>query len=136
MASESYMTSETVAARIGDALTGLFGEASPSTLFSEPIQHGDDLVVTAVAWERAGGFGFGAGQGQGQGEESGSGEGGGGGGFSQGRPVAVIRVTPTGGGGDAGDRLHQDRRHAAPGIARGLASPQPLRSSPPLAAQD
>ena len=95
MASESYMTSETVAARIGDALTGLFGEASPSTLFSEPIQHGDDLVVTAVAWERAGGFGFGAGQGQGQGEESGSGEGGGGGGFSQGRPVAVIRVTPT-----------------------------------------
>jgi uncharacterized spore protein YtfJ len=96
MASESYMTSETVAARIGDALTGLFGEASPSTLFSEPIQHADDLVVTAVAWERAGGFGFGAGQGQGQGEESGSGEGGGGGGFSQGRPVAVIRVTPTG----------------------------------------
>ena len=96
MASESYMTSETVAARIGDALTGLFGEASPSTLFSEPIQHGDDFVVTAVAWERAGGFGFGAGQGQGQGEESGSGEGGGGGGFSQGRPVAVIRVTPTG----------------------------------------
>ena len=96
MASESYTTSETVAARIGDALTGLFGEASPSTLFSEPIQHGDDLVVTAVAWERAGGFGFGAGQGQGQGEESGSGEGGGGGGFSQGRPVAVIRVTPTG----------------------------------------
>ncbi len=96
MASESYTTSETVAARIGDALTGLFGEASPSTLFSEPIQHGDDFVVTAVAWERAGGFGFGAGQGQGQGEESGSGEGGGGGGFSQGRPVAVIRVTPTG----------------------------------------
>ncbi|MET0565090.1 MAG: hypothetical protein ABW021_01425 [Acidimicrobiia bacterium] len=95
MASESYMTSETVAARIGDALTGLFGEASPSTLFSEPIQHGDDLVITAVAWERAGGFGFGSGQGQGQGEESGSGEGGGGGGFSQGRPVAVIRVTPT-----------------------------------------
>lgn len=95
MASESYMTSETVAARIGDALTGLFGEASPSTLFSEPIQHGDHLVITAVAWERAGGFGFGAGQGQGQGEESGSGEGGGGGGFSQGRPVAVIRVTPT-----------------------------------------
>jgi uncharacterized spore protein YtfJ len=96
MASENYMTSETIASRIGDALTGLFGEASPSALFSGPTQHGDDLVVTAVAWERAGGFGFGAGQGQGQGEESGSGEGGGGGGFSQGRPVAVIRVTPNG----------------------------------------
>lgn len=96
MANENYVTSETVAASIGAALTGLFGEASPSTLFSEPIQNGDDLVVTAVAWERAGGFGFGAGQGQGQGEESGTGEGGGGGGFSQGRPVAVIRVTPNG----------------------------------------
>jgi uncharacterized spore protein YtfJ len=96
MASENYMTSETIASRIGDALTGLFGEASPRALFSEPVARGDDLIVTAVAWERAGGFGFGAGQGQGQGEESGSGEGGGGGGFSQGRPVAVIRVTPTG----------------------------------------
>jgi uncharacterized spore protein YtfJ len=95
MANDDQVTSEGIASRIGEALTGLFGEASPSTLFSEPIQHGDDLVVTAVAWERAGGFGFGAGQGQGQGEESGSGEGGGGGGFSQGRPVAMIRVTPT-----------------------------------------
>ena len=63
MAIDDQTTSETVASQIGDALTGLFGEASPSTLFSEPIQHGDDLVVTAVAWERAGGFGFGAGQG-------------------------------------------------------------------------
>ena len=93
MANEDQTTSEAIASQIGDALTGVFGEASPSTLFSEPIQHGDDLVVTAVAWERAGGFGFGAGQGQ-EGQESGSGEGGGGGGFSQGRPVAVIRVTP------------------------------------------
>jgi uncharacterized spore protein YtfJ len=95
MADDREMTMETIASRIGDALTGLFGEASPGTLFSEPVQHGDDIIVTAVAWERAGGFGFGAGQGQGQGE-SGSGEGGGGGGFSQGRPVAVIRVTPGG----------------------------------------
>jgi len=93
MANEDQTTSEVISSRVGDALAGLFGEASPSTLFSEPIQHGDDLVVTAVAWERAGGFGFGAGQGQGEGE-SGSGEGGGGGGFSQGRPVAMIRVTP------------------------------------------
>jgi uncharacterized spore protein YtfJ len=95
MADDREMSTETIASRIGDALTGLFGEASPGTLFSEPVQHGDDIIVTAVAWERAGGFGFGAGQGQGQGE-SGSGEGGGGGGFSQGRPVAVIRVTPGG----------------------------------------
>ena len=96
MANDDQTNSEGIASRVGDALTGLFGEASPSTLFSEPIQHGDDLVVTAVAWERAGGFGFGGGQGQSSADEVGSGEGGGGGGFSQGRPVAVIRVTPGG----------------------------------------
>jgi uncharacterized spore protein YtfJ len=96
MANDDQTTSEAIASQIGDALTGLFGEASPSTLFSEPIQHGDDLVVTAVAWERAGGFGFGAGQGQSGADEIGTGEGGGGGGFSQGRPVAVIKVSPTG----------------------------------------
>ena len=95
MANDDQANSEGIADRIGGALTGLFGEASPSTLFSEPIQHGDDLVVTAVAWERAGGFGFGAGQGQSGPDEIGTGEGGGGGGFSQGRPVAVIRVTPS-----------------------------------------
>jgi len=93
MPNDDQAISETITSRIGDVLTGLFGEASPSTLFSEPIQNGDDLVVTAVAWERAGGFGFGAGQGQSGADEVGSGEGGGGGGFSQGRPVAVIRVT-------------------------------------------
>ena len=94
MANDDQTTSERIASRVGETMTGLFGEASPSTLFSEPIEHGDDLVVTAVAWERAGGFGFGAGQGQSGADEIGTGEGGGGGGFSQGRPVAVIRVTP------------------------------------------
>ena len=95
MANNGQTTSEAIASQIGDALTGLFGEASPSALFSEPIKHGDDLIVTAVAWERAGGFGFGAGQGQSGEDEIGTGEGGGGGGFSQGRPVAMIRVTPS-----------------------------------------
>jgi uncharacterized spore protein YtfJ len=85
-----------ITASISDALTNLFGEASPTTLFSEPVVHGDHAVITAVAWERAGGFGFGTGQSQGEGMETGSGEGGGGGGFSQGRPVAVIRVGPDG----------------------------------------
>ncbi len=45
-----------------DALAALFGEAAPGTVFSEPIHVGDDLVITAVAWERAGGFGFGRGR--------------------------------------------------------------------------
>lgn len=88
--------SDKVSAGMAESLTRIFGEASPNTVFSEPIQSGDDIVITAVAWERAGGFGFGAGQGQSLTDESGSGEGGGGGGFSQGRPVAVIKVTPRG----------------------------------------
>jgi uncharacterized spore protein YtfJ len=87
---------EGVAASISEALTKLFGEASPTTLFSAPVESGEDTIMTAVAWERAGGFGFGSAQGQEEGMESGSGEGGGGGGFSQGRPVAVIRVGPGG----------------------------------------
>nr|MDP9494810.1 hypothetical protein [Actinomycetota bacterium] len=53
--------------RAGDqlrqALEGLFGEASPSTVFSDPHVIGDNLVFTAAAWERGGGFGFGVGQG-------------------------------------------------------------------------
>ncbi len=78
-----------------EALTAVFGEAAPNTVFSEPIRVGDDLVVTAVAWERAGGFGFGGGEGTNDGD-NGRGGGGGGGGASQGRPVAVIRITPAG----------------------------------------
>ncbi len=87
---------ESLSSSISEALTGLFGAASPETLFSVPARAGDDLIINAVAWERAGGFGFGGGQGQGEAGEGGSGAGGGGGGLSQGRPVAVIRVTPTG----------------------------------------
>lgn len=87
---------EGVAAGIAAALTEVFGEASPGTLFSEPTRVGDDLVITAAAWERAGGFGYGTGEGRGEDGDVGSGEGGGGGGASQGRPVAVIRVGPGG----------------------------------------
>lgn len=82
--------------KVNEGLTGVFGEASPSTLFSEPIEAGDSLVVTASAWERAGGFGFGFGEGQGEDGETGEGGGGGGGGFSQGRPIAAIRITTDG----------------------------------------
>jgi len=79
-----------------DALAALFGEAAPGTVFSEPIHVGDDLVITAVAWERAGGFGFGGGEGPTNESDNGRGSGGGGGGASQGRPVAVIRITSSG----------------------------------------
>ena len=78
---------DSVAARTVDSLTAIFGEASPGTIFSTPERVGDDLVVTASAWDRAGGFGFGGG-----GDDNGAGAGAGGGGASQGRPVAVIRI--------------------------------------------
>lgn len=73
-------------------LAEFFGEAAPSTVFSEPHLVGDDVVFTAAAWERVGGFGFGGGS-----DNQGNGGGGsGGGGMSQGRPVAVIRLSPSG----------------------------------------
>jgi len=82
--------------RVGDrlqaVLEGLVGPASPSAVFSEPQPVGDDLVFTAAAWERGGGFGFGIGEGKDADGSGGSGGGAGGGGGSSGRPVAVIRV--------------------------------------------
>ncbi|MGH8951408.1 MAG: hypothetical protein ACRDX9_08270 [Acidimicrobiia bacterium] len=87
---------DTVLSGLAENLTRVFGEASPETLFTSPTQLGDDLVISAAAWERVGGFGFGTGEGQGEAGDVGSGQGGGGGGMSQGRPVAVIRVGPGG----------------------------------------
>ena len=83
------------AAGARDLLLGLFGEAHPGTVFSAPAEVADGVVVTAAAWERAGGFGFGGGGG-GDAVESGFGSGAGGGGVSQGRPVAVIHVGASG----------------------------------------
>ncbi len=88
------MSSETIGA-VGDRaarmMRDLFGTADPTTVFSDPVPYGADLVITAAAWERAGGFGFGGG-----GPVNDGGGGGGGGGVSQGRPVALIRLSPTG----------------------------------------
>lgn len=78
--------------KAGDLMRLFFGDASPATVFSEPHRVGDDVVFTAAAWERVGGFGFGGG-----GDERDNGGGGaGGGGVSEARPVAVIRITPNG----------------------------------------
>lgn len=74
-----------------DGLSRLFPEASIGGVFSSPEQVGDEIVITAAAWERAGGFGLGGGGG-GDERDQGFGSGGGGGGMSQGRPVAVIRL--------------------------------------------
>ncbi len=84
-------TTQAAAASV-EGLNAVFGEASPSSIFSKPEKSGDNLIIVASAWERAGGFGFGGGGRVG----ADSGGGGGGGGASQGRPVAVIKVGPGG----------------------------------------
>jgi uncharacterized spore protein YtfJ len=89
--------SEDMGARVSEMLSALVGPASPSAVFSEPQKVGEDLVFTAAAFERGGGFGFGGGEGtDSEGGESGGGQGGGGGAGAQGRPVAIIRVGPSG----------------------------------------
>ncbi len=84
---------EQVSGRVIEGLASIFGEASPDAVFSRPEQVGEDFVITAAAWERAGGFGFGGGSGTDPGGDYGGGAGGGGGGASQGRPVAIIRIS-------------------------------------------
>ncbi len=84
---------EQVSGRVIEGLASIFGEASPDAVFSRPEQVGEDFVITAAAWERAGGFGFGGGSGTDPGGDSGGGAGGGGGGASQGRPVAIISIS-------------------------------------------
>jgi uncharacterized spore protein YtfJ len=85
----------------------LLAVAQPGSVYSQPHTSGDYTVITASEVSVGMGFGFGtgggsgprseAGAGQGRGEEfAGMGGGGGGGGFSQGRPVAVISITPQG----------------------------------------
>ncbi|HKX75647.1 MAG TPA: spore germination protein GerW family protein [Acidimicrobiia bacterium] len=86
---------ESVAREVRESLASILGDASPDTIFSEPIVAGDQQIITASAWERGGGFGFGGGTGDGP-EGGGTGAGAGGGGGSQGRPVAVITIGPQG----------------------------------------
>lgn len=81
---------------IRETLYRILGPASPASVFSDPHAVGDEIVFTAAAWERGGGFGFGGGRGDDPRGGQGEGSGGGGGGGSQGRPVAVIRVGPGG----------------------------------------
>lgn len=88
---EPNVSVDAVGTRVQASLETLLGEVSAASVFSAPVTVGNDLVITAAAWERGGGFGFGAGGGDSP-EGSGSGGGGGGGAGLQGRPVAVIRI--------------------------------------------
>lgn len=82
----------TAADRVASGLGGLLGSVSAAEVFSPPTTVGDTTVITAAVVETAGGFGFGGGAGV----DADGGGGGGGGGSTQGRPVAVIEVSPAG----------------------------------------
>jgi uncharacterized spore protein YtfJ len=61
-------------------------------IFREPVQAGEHVVITAAAFDIAGGLGSGLGL-----DNVGNGGGGGGGGaYTQGRPVAAIVIGPHG----------------------------------------
>lgn len=83
-----------IAAKITSNVSSLTA-ISAGDVFSAPVEHGDTVVITAAAVSRGGGFGFGGG---GEPTEHGveGGAGGGGGGGGEGRPVAVIEITPEG----------------------------------------
>jgi uncharacterized spore protein YtfJ len=79
--------------------------ADVKSVYSEPTQVGEYIVVTAAEVTAAGGFGFGSGggliansakAGPETVEDGGGGGGGGGGGTFTGRPVAVISIGPNG----------------------------------------
>lgn len=76
-------------------LERLFEVASPAGVFSEPVENGDYMVITASEVSVGMGAGFGSGYGEEDGE-SGVGGGGGGGGYSTGRPIAAIEIGPAG----------------------------------------
>lgn len=94
MTDQSSAAIAQVGARISDNLDRVLGGLSASDVFSQPVEAGGSLVVTAAAIERAGGFGFGAGEGEEADGPGGGGGGGGGGGSATARPVAVIRIDP------------------------------------------
>jgi uncharacterized spore protein YtfJ len=75
--------------RVVDGVASML-DASAARVYADPVQIGDRVVITAAAFESAGGFGYGAAtEGDGDG-------GGGGGGYGNGRPVAVIEAGPDG----------------------------------------
>lgn len=86
----------TIADRTRDMLGQFFGPVSADAVFNRETDETGATVITAAAFERAGGFGWGGGSGTGPGGEDGGGGGAGGGGVTEGRPVAVIRITDEG----------------------------------------
>jgi uncharacterized spore protein YtfJ len=88
--------------RAADVMARLLEAADVSKVYSEPIAHGDTLLIPAAEVLAVAGFGIGAGSGfgpdpdSGGRQRSGGGGGGGGGGRTLARSVAVIVSTPEG----------------------------------------
>lgn len=87
-----------------ELLERLISVASPSSVFSDPVEAGEYKVITASEARVGMGFGFGGGGGSEPPSEDpektsqsmGVGGGGGGGGAALGRPVAAIEIGPQG----------------------------------------
>jgi uncharacterized spore protein YtfJ len=85
-----------------DNMDTLLEVADVSSVFGEPVQSGDNLVIPAAEVLVGVGFGLGAGfgrnnkEGESKGGGSGGGSGGGGGGRVFSRPVAVVIASPEG----------------------------------------
>jgi uncharacterized spore protein YtfJ len=91
--------------RIRESVEKLFTVAQPGTVFGEPVRSEGYTVIPTNEVMVGMGIGFGGGTGSGPRPEnaapdaaapSGTGGGGGGGGGAQGRPVAVVVISPQG----------------------------------------
>jgi uncharacterized spore protein YtfJ len=87
---------------VESTLDTFLAAASVDSVYGEPVQYGETLVIPAAEVVSFLGFGVGAGSGggpsddEGGGGSGGGGSGGGGGGRIFSRPVAVVIATPTG----------------------------------------
>lgn len=82
---------ETAGDRAEAMIARLTEGCDSSAIFGKAEKIGDRTYITASTVQKMGGFGFGGGTGR-----NGIGGGGGGGGNSEGRPVAIIEISPGG----------------------------------------
>jgi uncharacterized spore protein YtfJ len=81
---------------IQDTMETFLAAADVESVYKEPIQHGDTLIIPAAEVVALMGFGLGHGQGVDEDGSVGGGTGGGGGGRVFSRPVAVVIASPEG----------------------------------------
>lgn len=74
----------------------LASTSDPASVFGDPVQHGDTLVIPCAEAYMGMGMGGGSGGGEDDEGESGSGSGAGSGGVARGRPVAAIIISSAG----------------------------------------